>query len=292
VRYFAGELEGAATDLVAVEQHFLSHCHGMSWELATTRSFACFALRLVGRVRELCERFDRDTADADRTGDRYLAANLRTYLSVVWLIRDDPARARRDIDGVLQAWPDDAYQVQHFFHLYARCEQAIYSDRPEEAWQAIRRDRGKLHRSMMLLVRGLRFEAGWVFGRTALAMAERLPPRERSPFLRQAERSARIACDKPDAGVAFGIALQAAATWLGPGGKQKQALLMLERAVAAAETVGAMLLAQSGRWWLGELVGGERGQEMRARAHEWMVEQGVQNPERLAHLMVPGFRRG
>ena len=40
VRYFTGEFDGAANDLTAVEQFFLSHCHGMGWELATTRSFA------------------------------------------------------------------------------------------------------------------------------------------------------------------------------------------------------------------------------------------------------------
>ncbi|MBN1608747.1 MAG: hypothetical protein JW940_19120 [Polyangiaceae bacterium] len=109
-----------------------------------------------------------------------------------------------------------------------------------------------------------------VLGRTALAMAEKLPPSERLPFLQQAERSARVAGDKPDAGAAFETALRAAATWLGPGGKQQEALLLLERMVATAETVGAVLLAQSGRWWLGELVGGARGEEMRARP--WVDE--------------------
>jgi hypothetical protein len=58
-RYFAGELNEAATELLAVEQYFLNHCHGVSWELATTRSFACFSLRFTGRLRELGERFDR-----------------------------------------------------------------------------------------------------------------------------------------------------------------------------------------------------------------------------------------
>ena len=100
VRYFSGDVHDAANELLAVEQYFLNHCHGMSWELATTRTFACLSLGFAGRVRELCERFDRYTADADRTGDRYLAANLRTYPSVVWLVRDDVARARKDIEGV------------------------------------------------------------------------------------------------------------------------------------------------------------------------------------------------
>jgi hypothetical protein len=59
----------------------------------------------------------RYTADADRTSDHYLAANLRTCQSLAWLVRDDVARAARDIEGILDGWPSDVYQVQHFFHL-------------------------------------------------------------------------------------------------------------------------------------------------------------------------------
>ena len=64
----------------------------------------------------------------------------------------------------------------------------------------------------------------------------------------------------------------------------------LERAVATAEAAGAVLLAESGRRWLGELAGGRRGEELRARSNGWMAQQGIQNPARLAHLVAPGFR--
>jgi hypothetical protein len=61
--------------------------------------------------------------------------------------------------------------------------------------------------------------------------------------------------------------------------------------VATAESAGILLLAESARRWLGEMIGGRRGQEMRALSNGWMADQGVQNPARLAHLMVPGLRR-
>jgi eukaryotic-like serine/threonine-protein kinase len=291
-RYFAGEFDACVGELLAVEQYFLKHCRGMSWELGTTRSFACWAMRLAGRVRELCERFDRYTADADRTGDRYLATNLRTYQSIVWLIRDDPERARKDIEGILEAWPADMYQVQHFFHLYARCEQALYCEKPEEAWQAIADDDPRLHRSALMTVSGIRIEYANIAGRVALAMAEKVAPGERQVFLRRVQQSVhRLRKCEHQTGVAMGATLDAGLRWLSPGADRSEGTATLERAVATADAAGAILVAESGRRWLGEMLGGRRGEEMRARSNGWMAQQGVLNPARIAHLIAPGFRR-
>jgi eukaryotic-like serine/threonine-protein kinase len=291
VRYFAGEFDAAANDLMAVEQYFLSHCRGMSWELATARSFTCFSLRLAGRIRELCERFDRYTADADRTGDRYLGTNLRTYQTIVWLVRDDEARASKEIEGVLDAWPKDMYHIQHFFHLYARCEQALYAEKPEVAWQAIADENQRLRRSALSHVSGVRIEHAWIYGRVALALAEKASDHERLPLLRQARRSAhRLRKAEHQTGVAMGAAIEAGVRWLSPGADREGGIVALDRAVATAEAAGAVLVAESGRRWLGELIGGRRGEELRARSNGWMANQGVRNPARIAHLYAPGFR--
>lgn len=291
VRYFAGEFGGAASDLIAVEQYFLTHCHGVGWELATTRSFTCFALRLAGRIRELCERFDRYTADADRTGDCYLAANLRTYQSLVWLVRDDPGRAARDVEGILAAWPADMYHVQHFFHLYARAEQAIYADAPDGVVAAIADAEPRMGRSALLHVSGIRIEWAWIKGRVALARAEAKGPGEREALLREARACARrLRRCEHQTGTAMGAALEAGACWLSPGADRADGVAALERAVAVAEAAGATLIAESGRRWLGEMVGGRRGEELRARSNGWMAGQGIEQPAKIAHLVTPGFR--
>jgi hypothetical protein len=290
VRYFAGEFDAAANDLMAVEQYFLSHCRGVSWELATARSFACFSFRLAGRIRELCERFDRYTADADRTGDRFLGANLRTYQTVVWLVRDDAERASKEIDGILDGWPKDMYHLQHFFHLYARCEQALYGEKPEVAWQAIRDEQRRLQHSALFHISGVRIEHAWISGRAALALAEKVGAGERKPLLQAARKCARrLRKAEHQTGVAMGAAIDAGVRWLSPGADRSDGLFALDRAVATAEAAGAILLAESGRRWLGELTGGRRGEELRARSNGWMANQGVRNPARLARLFAPGF---
>ena len=290
VRYFAGEFDTVANELIAVEQYLLTHCLNVSWELATSRTFACFSLRLSGRLRELGECFDRYTADADRTGDRYLATNLRTYQSIVWLIRGDPERAARDIEGVLDSWPRDVYHVQHFFHLYARCEQALYGGRPDQARAAIEAERDRLAGSALLKISGIRIEHAWISGRVALAMAERLPVQERAPLLRQARRHARVlARAEHQTGVAMGALLEAGLCSLQASPSRAATVVALERAVATAEAAGALLLAESGRRWLGELYDNPEGIKLQDISRRWMTRQGVQDPDRIAHLIAPGF---
>jgi tRNA A-37 threonylcarbamoyl transferase component Bud32 len=289
VRYMAGALD-TADEFIEVEQYLLTHCLNVGWELATTRSFACFGLRLSGRLRELVEHFDQYTADADRAGDRYLATNLRTYQSMVWLIRGDPERAARDIEGVLDTWPRDLYLVQDYFHLYASCEQALYGGRPEQAGRALATERQRIARSGLLKIIGIRIEHAWISGRVALATAETLPEAERGPHLREARRQARkLARAEHQTGVAMGLLLEAGICWLNASPSRAEAVVALERAVATAESSGALLLAESGRRWLGEIDGNAEGKARCERSRRWMADQGVQDPDRIAHMIAPGF---
>jgi hypothetical protein len=106
-----------------------------------------------------------------------------------------------------------------------------------------------------------------------------------------AERSVRLLRKgEHQTGIAMGAALEAGIRWLAPGEDRARAIVAIERAVATAEAAGAVLIAESLRRWLGEIVGGRRGEESRARSNGWMAEQGVHSPARLARLCAPGFR--
>jgi len=106
-----------------------------------------------------------------------------------------------------------------------------------------------------------------------------------------ARKSAReLRKSEHQTGVAMGAALDAGVRWLAPGAQRGDGMLALERAVAVAESAGAALMAVSGRRWLGEIMGGRRGEELRARSNGWMAEQGIEQPARIAHVITPGFR--
>ncbi|MGA9657197.1 MAG: hypothetical protein WBV96_25150, partial [Polyangia bacterium] len=51
-----------------------------------------------------------------------------------------------------------------------------------------------------------------------------------------------------------------------------------------------LLLAESGRRWLGELCNNPEGEELADRSRRWMIKQGVLDPDSIAHLIAPGFR--
>lgn len=74
------------------------------------------------------------------------------------------------------------------------------------------------------------------------------------------------------------------------GAVREDIATFLEHAVESLDATGAKSLAECGRFWLGEIVGGARGGELRARALRWLVEQGVQDPARMAYSILPGFR--
>ncbi|HJX51331.1 MAG TPA: hypothetical protein VJ801_01070, partial [Polyangia bacterium] len=119
--------------------------------------------------------------------------------------------------------------------------------------------------------------------------AETLPPEERAPYLRRASQHARaLARAEHQTGVAMGALLEAGICWLEPS--PARALVALERAVATAEAAGALLLAESGRRWLGDLRGNPEGEELRESSRRWMTTQGVLDPDRIAHLIAPAFQ--
>jgi hypothetical protein len=49
------------------------------------------------------------------------------------------------------------------------------------------------------------------------------------------------------------------------------------------------LYAVATRYRLGELLGGDRGQELLRDADEWMERQQIKNPARVMNLVAPGF---
>ncbi len=83
--------------------------------------------------------------------------------------------------------------------------------------------------------------------------------------------------------------LAAGASWLSPGRERDHVPAVLKNAVEALDAAGAQSLAAAGRWWLGSIVGGDQGGELRARAEGWLVGQGVQEPARFVSTMLPGF---
>ena len=55
------------------------------------------------------------------------------------------------------------------------------------------------------------------------------------------------------------------------------------------DAAGMTLYATVARWRLGHLIGGGDGYALVTAANEWMRDQQVREPRRLAAVLAPGF---
>jgi len=64
----------------------------------------------------------------------------------------------------------------------------------------------------------------------------------------------------------------------------------LADAVLGFERADMRLYAAAARRRLGETLDGERGRQLVAEADTWMVDHMVKNPEKMTHMLAPGFK--
>jgi eukaryotic-like serine/threonine-protein kinase len=131
----------------------------------------------------------------------------------------------------------------------------------------------------------LRIDAMQLRGRLALASAV---GGNRSARLKIAARMAdKIASENMSYASPFANLIRAGIAH--QQGDDDAAVTLLEKAsnefAAADMTLYAIVTSRR----LGEMMGGDRGRELRAEAAEWMARQMIKNPEKVMNLMAPGF---
>ena len=63
---------------------------------------------------------------------------------------------------------------------------------------------------------------------------------------------------------------------------------VLDLAEERLQGLDILQYAKAARWRLGQLTGGDRGQELVQEARAWMEDQGARNPERMMAMLAPG----
>ncbi len=258
------------------------------WETDTAAMYTCFCLMFEGELTELGEHVHRHVLDADRRGDLYASVNLRTRLTLLSLIRDDPRDAERIVDEAVHAWGADPenFQVQHFFELHSRCEIALYNREAAKAATFMARRARALKRSLLLRLPVVVAEVGYLRGRIALAQGmETEVAADRDTLVAEARSTAkRIRRVMP---ICHGLAelLLAGAATLEE--RWDVATEHLRAAVTHFEQTNTWLYAYPARYRLGQLVGGNRGAELMAASEAWFDEHQVANPEALVHMLMP-----
>ena len=72
-------------------------------------------------------------------------------------------------------------------------------------------------------------------------------------------------------------------------GDDQRAISLLEKSAIDFDAAHMRLYAAVSRRCLGEVLGDDRGRELKAQSEEWMSKQEIKNPIRMMNLLAPGF---
>jgi hypothetical protein len=186
----------------------------------------------------------------------------------------------------MQHWSHDGFHRQHYSHVLARTQIALYRGDAEAAWRLVSGNWTAFERTLLLRVQYLHIETLYLRARTALLNAAQ--GRDVRQFLSIARKDTRrIRRYGMRWSNAIALLLEAAVIYL--EGRRGDARNALTAAVAAFESAGMTLHAAVARYRLGFLLGDDRGRALIGAADAWMAGQAIRNPGRMARLIAPGF---
>jgi hypothetical protein len=287
--YLEGRWHDARESCDEAETIFRDRCTSVAWELDTANAFALWALSHLGQVAELSRRWPILLTQARDRGDLYAAMNLGSYLmSVVRLAADDPITARADLRATMNQWSRQGYHVQHNDALWAGVQIELYCGAGQSAWNLIRQSWPALQRSLLLRVQFIRTSMYFLRARAALAAAVELKssnPGDARALLAIAARAARrLERERMPCPTAYSHMIHGALAAINGDSRRAADLLVASR--EHFEAVGMRLCSAVVRRRLGELKGGDGGQAEIADADRWMADQKIQNPARMASMIL------
>ena len=228
-------------------------------------------------------------ADAVDRGDRYAAAGMFLGLTNVAHLNALGADATRHlIRETTAAWTSRRYYLRNYYALLAEAQIDLYEGKGAQAHRRLRESWPELRRSLLLMVPSVRIESDHLGARAALAAAAELAPGDRGPLLAEARRHVRR-LTRQKASWARALALPLQATLAARTGQPERAVQRLRDAVVVLEQLEMKLYAAAARRRLGELLGGDEGDEHCARADRFLADQRVVEPRRMLAMLAPGF---
>jgi hypothetical protein len=265
---------------------FRDECTGVNWEVALAQDFLLGSLLFRGELRDVSHTMPGLLQAVRERGNLYFETELRTRMNLVWLANDEPDDGERQANEAIGRWSGSGFYRQHYNHLLARVQTALYRGRARDAWRLMSEELPPLRRSLWLRVQFLRIETAFMHARCALAMAAegRDAKRMRAIAEHDARRLERERIPWSNA-----LARLIRATLAHQSGDVETAVDRLAQTVDAFSRADMHLYEAVCRRRLAALVGGDRGRALEREAQDWMTAQTVRNPPAIARLIAPGF---
>ncbi len=287
--YYRGRYAETLRCADRAEEHLVSHCTHVAWELGVVRHHRLFALVYMGEMAACAGRAATLLADVRERGDRHGEVYLRTgVLPFCDLVRDDPAACIEGALGAVDAWAQPRWLVQHYAVFMATTQAELYRGDGEAAAREVAARWPALVSSFLLEISMVRVEAWRLRMRTALVLAQATSGFRRRLHLRTAKRTLRVIEREPGApGQPFATLARAAIARLQRDDARVDELLALSHEAFLGADM--RLMAACVRRSRGLLLGGTAGGALVAEADTWMRAQGIIAPARMAHCLAPGL---
>jgi hypothetical protein len=262
-------------------------CTGVTWELGIAQTSLLAALSYQGQLADVAGRIPGVVTAARDSGNLYLETFTRTRLvTYLKLAADEPDDAERQADEVIARWSHVEWDHQQFHYMVARLMIALYRGRGDAGWRILEENRRALRGSFLLHSQLIRVEASSLRGSCALAVAA--GGRDSRAFLAvarvEAHRLAREGMRWSDS-----LSKLLSAGVAAVEGRRDQATLHLAAAVDGFDLADMHLHAAVARRRLGQMLGGDRGQDLLRQADTFMTAQHIRNPSLMTRVFAPGF---
>ena len=289
IGHLIGEFGRSRERLEAAERVLTQQCAGAVWELDTVRQFLMEDLYYLGDLVSYQRLISTGLRQATDRGSLYAATNFRTGLAnFVWLMRDDPARSRRETDEAIGRWSRRGFHVQHWYNLIAMVQTELYLGQGSAAYDLIRDRWPELRRSGVFHIQHTRIAALHLRARAALAAAQQSSGRARARFLKAARQLIATLRRQPDtwAGALSLLAGSGLAALEGDIGATKATLVA---AVKALQQSDMWLLAHAARIAGRTHLADGPADLTPDEATTWMTERGILNPTAISRVLAPGL---
>jgi hypothetical protein len=292
---FLGRWQEAAKDFSRVLRMRMPGNPEYAWLFSLMSGLYFAGMPYTGEIRQMREQLAAGQLAFHDRSSPFALVNLKIRAAhLPWLADDDPQRARKELGSAPDQWPEHIYLCQRYFTLCAVTEIDLYEalmrpgagfeaqayDRLQKEWKVLRGS--WVPRMELAAIESIAFKA-----RATVALAA-VSPERREQLLAEAARDVKQMI-RPRAEWAVPLAAMIRAGIAAVRGDKKRALSELAIAEHGCKAGGMPLHVAAARRQSGTLLGGEEGRARIAAADEWMSAETVRSPERMAHMIAPGF---
>ncbi len=267
----------------AVRHYFDGNCHGTTWELATARTFALWALQYQGNLPELARRQPDLMRAAKEAGDLFATLNFGTQVTAhLELAADNPDESHRRLNEDQTRLSDQGFFIQHHNFVLARTYTFLYQGRVADAANAIDGQWKNYRREFLSRIQQVRIDHHQVGIRVLIALAAEKIDRSKNLLAARSEIR-RLRRERVPWATAMAMAFDAAADQV--AGDPEQAISKLKSSIELLRKVDMNLFAIAAQ----HHVDSRTGTEGERLATQWS-ERGVINGSRMARTLIPGFQ--